>query len=407
MNIIDKLQNKEVWLKFLDIKKMSQNMTESQIKDMESFIVNEEYINIVSKMRDGESFLPPYRKLISKQNSQKKRVVYTYSREENYVLKLLTYLLIRHYDYYFCRNLYSFRSNHGVKKAITFLRNIKDLSEKHVYKVDIENYFNSVDIEILLPMLKEIMKDNEEIYSFIKNLLTDMRVKMASGEITDEQKGIMAGVPISSFLANVFLSNLDWDLYGKDLLYIRYSDDIIIFCDSREQCNKVMSYIHSQLSELNLCVNKEKEYVTNPHEQWDFLGISYKDEVFDISPMSMKKLKKKMWRKSRALLRWKNKKRIDNIFAAKAFVKSFNRKLYDNQINSELTWTRWFFPMINTTTSLEELDHYMQDCVRYIATESRTNKRFRFDYNMIKELGYRPLVHEYYIVKRRKDLENE
>ena len=362
---------------------MSQNMTESQIKDMESFIVNEEYINIVSKMRDGESFLPPYRKLISKQNSQKKRVVYTYSREENYVLKLLTYLLIRHYDYYFCRNLYSFRSNHGVKKAITFLRNIKDLSEKYVYKVDIENYFNSVDIEKLLPMLKEIMKDNEEIYSFIKNLLTDMRVKLASGEITDEQKGIMAGVPISSFLANVFLSNLDWDIYGKDLLYIRYSDDIIVFCDSREQCNKVMSYIHSQLSEMNLCVNKEKEYVTNPHEQWDFLGISYKDEVFDISPMSMKKLKKKMWRKSRALLRWKNKKRIDNIFAAKAFVKSFNRKLYDNQINSELTWTRWFFPMINTTTSLEELDHYMQDCVRYIATESRTNKRFRFDYNMI------------------------
>lgn len=386
---------------------MSQNMTESQIKDLESFIVNEEYVNIVSKMRDGESLLPPYRKLISKQNSQKKRVVYTYSREENYVLKLLTYLLIRHYDYYFCRNLYSFRSNHGVKKAITFLRDIKDLSEKHVYKVDIENYFNSVDIQKLLPMLKEIMKDNEVIYSFIKNLLTDSRVKLPSGEIINESKGIMAGVPISSFLANVYLSNLDWNLYGKDILYIRYSDDIIVFCDSREQCNKVISYIHSQLSEMKLCVNKEKEYVTNPHEQWDFLGISYKDEVFDISPMSMKKLKKKMWRKSRALLRWKSRKRIDNIFAAKAFVKSFNRKLYDNQINSELTWTRWFFPMINTTTSLEELDHYMQDCVRYIATESRTNKRFRFDYNMIKELGYKSLVHEYYNVKRRKDLENE
>ena len=112
--------------------------------------------------------------------------------------------------------------------------------------------------------------------------------------------------------------------------------------------------------------------------------------------MSITKLKKKMWRKSRALLRWKNRKQIDNIYAAKAFVKTFNRKLYDNQVNSELTWSRWFFPMINTSTSLLILDHYMQDCVRYIATESRTNKRFRFNYDMIKELGYRPLEHEYY-----------
>ena len=49
----------------------------------------------------------------------------------------------------------------------------------------------------------------------------------------------------------------------------------------------------------------------------------------------------------------------------------------------------------------------MQDCIRYIATEKRTKKRFVFSYDIMKSLGYRSLVHEYYNVKRRKDLENE
>lgn len=396
MNILGKLQNKNIWLKFLEGKKMSQNMTDSQIKDMESFIMNEEYIDVVSKIQNGEGFNPPLRKLIAKQNCQKKRVVYTFSREENYVLKLMTYLLIRRYDCIFAKNLYSFRSNHGVKEAIDYLRYLPNLSEKYVYKVDVENYFNSVDNKRLLPILKEVMNDNKQTYAFIENLLKDSLVCLPSGETINESKGIMAGVPISSFLANVFLNQLDWCFYNKGQQYLRYSDDIIVFSDSLEQCQSTRDYMHQELSKMSLSINKDKEYVTLPHEQWDFLGIAYKDGIFDISPMSITKLKKKMWRKSRALLRWKNRKQIDNIYAAKAFVKTFNRKLYDNQVNSELTWSRWFFPMINTSTSLLILDHYMQDCVRYIATESRTNKRFRFNYDMIKELGYRPLVHEYY-----------
>lgn len=103
-----------------------------------------------------------------------------------------------------------------------------------------------------------------------------------------------------------------------------------------------------------------------------------------------------MWRKSRALLRWKNRKQTENIYAAKAFVKAFNKKLYDNPISSELTWTRWFFPLINTAKTILSLDHYMQECIRYIATEKRTNKKYSFNYGMIKNLGYRSLVNEYY-----------
>ena len=378
-------------------------MDKRQIEDLSSFIHNKEYIGVIDKIKNKVDFLPPLKKIISKQYSTKKRVVYSFSREENYVLKLLTYLLIRQYDFVFAKNLYSFRAKHGVKKAINFLRGDRYLSNKYVYQVDIHDYFNSVDVNLLLPNLKMIMKEEAEAYSFIERLLTDSRVKMSNGDIVYEKKGIMAGIPISSFLANVYLYQLDWYFFNNGIRYARYSDDIIVFACNELERQNCISYIHSYLKDMSLTVNLEKESISNPHEQWSFLGVSYHDGIFDISPISAKKLKKKMWRKSRALLRWKNRKGIENIHAAKAFVKSFNKKLYDNPKSSELTWTRWYFPIINTTETICMIDHYMQECIRYIATEKRTNKRFDFKYDMIKDLGYKSLVHEYYKVMEEKN----
>lgn len=399
MKILKKIVQQDVWKSFLEEKISANHMNKKELDDLSSFIENKEYLNVVNKILNKENFLPPLKRTISKQYSSKKRIVYSYSREENYVLKFLTYLLIREYDYIFANNLYSFRANHGVKRAINYIKGDYNLSDKYVYKADIQNYFNSVDINKLLPILRDIMKNEVESYSFIERLLTDTRVALSNGNIINEQKGIMAGVPISSFLANVYLYQLDWCFFNKGNRYGRYSDDIIVFANNESELQNDIEYIYSYLENMSLTINRNKESKVAPHEQWEFLGVSYQNGIFDVSPISAKKLKKKMWRKSRALLRWKNRKGIDNIYAVKAFIKSFNYKLYNNSKTSELTWSRWYFPIINTPQTLNMLDHYMQDCIRYIATEKHTNKRFFFTYDMIKNLGYKSLVHEYYKLK--------
>lgn len=65
------------------------------------------------------------------------------------------------------------------------------------------------------------------------------------------------------------------------------------------------------------------------------------------------------------------------------------------------------FPVINTHKTLAEIDYYMQDCIRYIATEKRNNGRFKYRYADMKKLGYRSLVHEYYLLKRHRIDDNE
>ena len=401
MTLIEQLADEQTWNEFFSYKQQLGHLSQQHEKELQQFIGEKAYLAILDRVRT-KGFSLPQKRLISKVNSDKKRVVYTYPTAENYLLKLLTYLLIRRYDRLFAPNLYSFRVRHGVKRAIQFLRGAEDLSAKFVYKVDIHDYFNSVDVELLLPRLQRIMTDETECFRLIADLLTNPHVALPDGQITCERKGIMAGVPLASFLANLYLNDLDWHFYRQGMLYARYSDDIILFASSAEEREMAIDYLHNYLQAHRLTINEKKEVVTEPSQKWTFLGISFENGVFDVSEVSASKLKMKMRRKSRALLRWKARKGVDNDKAARAFVKAFNRKLYDNDAENELTWSRWFFPIINTTRTLTLIDHYMQDCLRYIATEKRTKGRYRFTYEDMKALGYRNLVHEYYRIQEQK-----
>ncbi|MBQ7265599.1 MAG: hypothetical protein IJS61_05820 [Firmicutes bacterium] len=80
----------------------------------------------------------------------------------------------------------------------------------------------------------------------------------------------------------------------------------------------------------------------------------------------------------------------------RAFIKRFNKKFYYKNENRELSWSRWYFDIINTDVSLREIDRYFLSMVRYINTGKHNKKNYKLKYETIKSLGYRSLVNEYY-----------
>lgn len=393
MSIIKKINDRQVWEDFIAQKEAQGNISEKDLSDLKDFADKIEFSKVYEKIIKNEGFSIPKKTLINKK-AGKKRAVYTFCREENYVLKLISYLL-KDYDHIFAPNLYSFRKNTGVKKAIDNILRIRNLDSMYVYKIDISNYFNSVDVEILLPLLQDVLSDDIKLYGFFESLLKNPYVQYED-EIIEEEKGIMAGVPVSAFLANLYLKDLDHYFYQKGIPYMRYSDDILVFAKDENELSHIIDTIKCELKNKKLTVNSDKESVVKPKEKWTFLGFSYHKGVVDISNVSFEKLKAKMRRKARSLSRWASKKQVPPKFAARAFVKRFNTKLYDNPVFSELTWSRWFFPVINTSATLRKIDEYTLECIRYLATGTRTKSRYNFTYDDIKALGYRSLVHEYY-----------
>lgn len=385
----------ETWQQFLEYKRKGGHLNKQDMEELEQFVQQQRYLGAAQKVQNGGTFGPPGKSEISKMSSGKKRIVYTYAEDENWILKLLTWLLQRKYDHLFADNLYSFRPRKGVRDAVKRLVRTPNIRQMWSYKVDISNYFNSVPVERLLPLLREVLEAEPEICRFLESLLTNPLVR-DRGELIPEEKGIMAGTPISTFLANLYLSHMDHYFAEQGVLYARYSDDIIVFGETEAKREQSVEMILRFLKEAGLRVNPAKEARTAPGEMWTFLGICYRDGVIDVAPVSVEKLKAKMRRKARALARWQARKGATGVDAAKAFIRVFNRKLFENPVEHELTWVRWYFPLINTPDSLKIIDAYSQSCIRCLATGKHTKAAYNFRYEQMKALGYISLVNRYY-----------
>ena len=394
MTMLNLLSQPESWERFYTYKE-GLTCQGSFLKYLRGFIDRKEYLPVCEAIAEGGKFPLPHKAVISKTGSRKKRTVYIYPTDENMVLKLLTHLLLRKFDGLFAPNLFSFRPGYSAKDAVRSLTKACGKQPFYAYKVDISDYFNSVPVAQFLPALEQAAGEDAKLFRFLRELLEEQYVLDGDRAVT-EQKGIMAGTPLSAFYANLYLRGLDALFYERNIPYARYSDDIILFAESREKTEQYAAEIRECLSEHGLSVNPAKECFSAPEEGWTFLGFRCCGTKIDISPVSVRKLKQKMRRKARALLRWRKRKNISGEKAAAAFIRIFNRKLLEQSDDSDLTWSRWFFSVINTTESLRQIDAYAQDCIRYLISGTRTKARFSVRYSDLKRLGYQSLVHAYY-----------
>lgn len=400
MSLIDKLFDRSSWEKFYNYKQ-GLHCSKKFTKELREFIDLESYLEYRSQIDSCTGLPLPSRSVISKMSSQKKRTVYKYPYGFNMVLKLLTYLTLRKYDSLYTPCLYSFRPGVCAKDAIASITRNKNLHQLYSYKVDVSNYFNSIPVDKLNDLLDETITDDDKLLSFMKALLSEEKV-LSGDDIIVEQKGIMAGTPIASFYANLYLRSLDEYFHERGILYARYSDDIIVFAKTEIEIAEYKNVILDHLASKGLTVNPDKEVLSAPEDGFTFLGIEVRNGDIDIAPASVVKLKQKMRRKARALSRWYKRNELTGDRAAAAFIRIFNHKLLEVNEDSDLTWSLWFFPVITTPKSLHVIDLYAQDLLRFLISGTHTKSRYNVRYEDLKKMGYRSLVHEYYLHKENE-----
>ena len=395
--ILSQLTRQETWEEFLAYCLMKGRFNWHEFDEADAFVEHEDYLPLATKIEQGEGLGIPTKKLVNKMGSGKKRIVYSFAPDEMLVLKLIAFLLYR-YDDQFAPNCYAFRR--GLKASDAIFKINKTIRDRQMwaYKLDIHDYFNSIDIDLLLPMLKEMLADDMSLYQFFEKLLTT-HLAVFNGQVIEERHGVMAGTPTAPFLADVFLKEVDRYFYDKGVIYARYSDDIIMFAPDYETLEQYKNQMAQFLAQYHLEVNPDKENIYSPDEAYEFLGFKCHGHDIDISEATKKKMKGKISRKARSLWRWSSKNHIEPEKAMKGLINYFNRKFFESDNPETLTWARWFFPVINQTEGLKEIDHYLQQNIRFLSTGKHNKANFRIDYDKLKELGYRSLVNEYYKFK--------
>ncbi len=176
------------------------------------------------------------------------------------------------YEKIFIYDSYASRLNKGTHKALLRFdyfkrkvskngRLIKNSSNNnHVIgyclKADIKHYFETVDHEILISIIKRKVKDEKVIW-LIKQILNNFNSKIKG-------RGMPLGNLTSQFFANVYLNELDYFIKHnfKAKYYIRYVDDFIILHSSKEQLIKWKEQINSFLKDkLKLELHPDKSKI--------------------------------------------------------------------------------------------------------------------------------------------------
>lgn len=153
------------------------------------------------------------------------------------------------------------------------------------------------------------------------------------------------------------------------------------------------------IHQMGLEMNPKKELLIKPGDAFDFLGFSVNSRGIDLSEATIRKTMGKISRSARRLRRWMIGKNAPLKGTLSAWFKDWNDMFYGHS-ESEFTWSRWFFPVVNLTDGMNKIDRYLQMWARFIPKGRHCKKDYSIvTYEFMKKCGYRPLIHAYYEYK--------
>ena len=398
MGILDEIARHEVWDSFLTDKTDRGLLSKREKEEISAFMESGRYLTLARELRSfsAGNYPVPERIEINKKGTGRKRVVYYYDRDLTVMLKLIGYLLYR-YDGKIDPRCYSFRRHLNAKNAIRDIVSISGINGMYFYKTDVRDYFNSIPPQKLASVLEDVISDDQELLTFLKGIILQ--------EGPGENRGAMAGVPVSAFFADIYLREVDASFAGSGIEYFRYSDDIIIFAASEEKLHEGIESLRSQFEAAGLEENPDKELTGKPGDPWEYLGFRFEKGKIRLSGVSLSKIKAKIRRKSHSLYRWRKRKGVEFEKTARKMIRIFNAKFFDDRDENDFTWSRWFFPVLTDPSDLREIDRYLVENIRYLRTGRYYKGNYAVSYEDIKALGYRSLMNEYYRFRESKSTE--
>ena len=247
---------------------------------------------------------------------------------------------------------YGFRPNRNAQQAVQKALEYINMGYRHIVDIDLQTFFDEVDLSILLQLLYRKVKCIETLRLIRKWLRAPILIE---GKLQKRRKGMPQGSPLSPLLSNIMLNELDKELSRRGLRFVRYADDFSIYCKSRhaaqEAGNKTYLFLKRK---LRLPINREKSGIRKP-VNFTILGYSFVP-VYKKGTKGVYQLvvAKKSWKK----LKYKLKE-----VTRKTRPCSFDERI----LKLKEVYRGWlqYFRLANIGTLLKELDSWIRNRLRY------------------------------------------
>ena len=266
-----------------------------------------------------------------------------------------------------------------VKQMVSLLI---DGSHKWIIRLDIRNFYESIERSLLMERFQEDGRLNYQSISLLKNLFANPSIS--------EKKGLPRGLSISSVMSELYMKYFDLEIRRMEgvFYYARFVDDIIIFCSSKISQENIWIKIPKLLSNIGLQLNESKSY------KWDnqqkilnltYLGYTFFPKEKNIIEITIadKKVNIIKTRITKSFVRFAKDGDFDKLKNRIKFLTG-NFTIYNPSTLLPIRIGIYFnYNMITSKTSLYELDKYYQRLLH--CKTGRLGTRLRIQMTVIQQ----------------------
>lgn len=357
----------EIYSSFSDVQTVGIDGTSKQKFDE---ILDEELSLIQRKIENNTYDFSFYKqKLIVKSMNKTREISIPTLRDK---------LVIKYLDFYIRDKFEEVTKN--ILTAQQIIKEVKNSKPKYdsFIKLDIQNFFPSINHEILLNKISKKI-DDEKILNLIKKVITqstvDVKTPFKQRIKYNNKVGVPQGLSISGLLSEIYLFDLVQKYSNKNnLKFFRYVDDVLIFCN-KSDIEEITKDLKIDFEDLKLTIhdfepNSNKSSYGSINESIEFLGYKFQDELISVRETSIQKMYSNI---SKIFTLYKNKK-----YSSKdEFITRLNLKITGCVIDGKKYGWISFFSLINDYTLLFTLDKFVEKSCR----------KFNINYEEIKKFS--------------------
>jgi group II intron reverse transcriptase/maturase len=191
---------------------------------------------------------------------------------------------------------FGFRPGRSCHHAIDRVLSFHGEGDRVTLDADISGFFDNIPHKLIVGAVAAEVADGNILRLIEKFLAAGV---MEGGVFKPTTIGTPQGGVISPLLANIVLNELDWRLEKAGYRFVRYADDFVVVCKTRQQAKAALDVVEEIMTDLGLSLSAEKTKIASYGKGYEFLGFRLSSKSRTMRPKSLEKFKMKIRELSR------------------------------------------------------------------------------------------------------------